>query len=120
MVKIDEKLFKQLFEKNDAIYNVVSDLNKPRIYKENDDYYINGWCGFMHKNIKPYDEYSEDLKESVQIILDMIKEISCSNDPAFYDAYVKYLGQLCRGIKTKVIIYKKSMEGCGKSIESTF
>ena len=50
MVKIDEKLFKKLFEKNDAIFHIVSDLNKPRIYTENGDYHINGWCGFMHKD----------------------------------------------------------------------
>ena len=79
MVKIDEKLFKKLFEKNDAIYSLDSNIKRPRIYKENDDYYVNEWRGFMHKDFKPYDEYSEDLKERVQIILDMIKEISCSN-----------------------------------------
>ena len=120
MVKIDEKLFKQLFEKNNAIYNLVSNIKRPRIYKENDDYYVNEWRGFMYKDIKPYDEYSEDLRDRVQIILDMIKEISCGNNEEFYDAYIKYLSQLCRGIKTEVIIYKKSMQGCGKSTESDF
>jgi hypothetical protein len=74
----------------------------------------------MHKNIKPYNEYSDDLKDKVNLMLSLIKEISCGNDNNFYEAYIKYLSQLCRGIKTEVIIYKNSMQGCGKSTESDF
>ena len=73
MVKIDEKLLKKLFEKNDAIYSLDSNIKRPRIYKENDDYYVNEWRGFMHKKFKLYDEYSEDLRDKVQVMLDMIK-----------------------------------------------
>ena len=37
-----------------------------------------------------------------------------------YDAYIKYLSQLCHGLKTDIIIYKKSEQGTGKSTESEF
>ena len=50
----------------------------------------------------------------------MIKEISCNNDDDTFSAYCKYLSQLCRGMKTDVIIYKKSAEGIGKSNETDF
>jgi hypothetical protein len=53
-------------------------------------------------------------------MLNYIKEVSCGNDEIFYQVYLKYLSQVCRGIRTEVIIYKKTMQGCGKSTESDF
>ena len=128
MVKINEKLFKKLFEKNSQIFSIISKIDKPRVYKEEEkegdtiqyNYYINECKGFLHMNYKPYDEYSTSMKKRVNIMLEMIKEISCGNNETFYEAYIKYLSQLCRGMKTQVIIYKKTLEGCGKSTESDF
>ena len=59
-------------------------------------------------------------KVQKKIFLDYIKEVSCGGDDKFYDCYTKYLSQVCRGIRTEVIIYKKTMEGTGKSTESDF
>ena len=47
-------------------------------------------------------------------------EITCSNDAQMFDCLVKYYAQICKGIKTEVILYKKSIEGVGKSTESDF
>ena len=118
--KLYDGSFKQLFQRNPKIYTVVSRLDKPRVFEENNIFYINECRGFLHKNYKPYDEYSAEIKEKVQIVLDMIKEISCSNNEELFTAYVKYLSQLCRGQKTDVIIYKKSEQGVGKSTETEF
>ena len=74
----------------------------------------------LHKKYKPYDKYSDDIKEGVEMMLDMIKQISCNSQEDVYDAYIKYLSQLCRGIKTEVIIYKKGEQGIGKSTETDF
>ncbi len=54
------------------------------------------------------------------MMLDCIKEISCNNDNNLYLQYEKYIAQLCRGIKTEVIMYRKSREGIGKSTETEF
>lgn len=119
--KIDDiKQVKKLIAQNNRIYRITSKIDKPRIYTEGNEYYINECKGFMHKSYKPYDEYDDVIKEKVQIMLNMIKEISCNNDGELYDAYIKYLSQLCHGLKTDIIIYKKSEQGTGKSTESEF
>ena len=46
---------------------------------------------FLHKKYKSYDEYSDNIKEGVDMILDMIKQISCNNQNDVYDAYIKYV-----------------------------
>jgi len=118
--KIDESFYKSIFQKNDKIYKIVSKIDKPRVYKENGDYFINYCKGYLHSSYKPYNEYPKEIRDKVNMILNMMKEISCSDDEELFDAYIKYWAQLARGIKTDVIIYKKSEEGCGKSTETDF
>ena len=118
--KMDSKAFEALFRKNTKIHRVVSYLDKPRVYQDNGDYYINECKGLLHKTYKPYNEYSQDIQTKVQLVLSMIKEISCGNNVEMFQAYFKYLSQLIQGKKTEVIIYKKSEQGTGKSTETDF
>jgi hypothetical protein len=120
ILKLDKSLLALLFEKNYKIYSIVSKLDKPRVYSINGSYYINECKGFLHKNPKPFNTFSEEIKIKFQVMMDYIKEITCNNDEEFYQAYIKYLSQLCKGQKTQVIIYKKSEQGTGKSTESDF
>ena len=118
--KIDDDYIQDKLKKNDKVFRLASDLFKPRVYERDGLYYINICKGFLHKKYKHYDEYSDEIKEKVQIILKMIKEVSCDEDEEIYLAYEKYLAQLCRGIKTGGCIYKKGIEGIGKSSETDF
>jgi hypothetical protein len=118
--KIAKGAFEKYFMKNSKIYKITSTLDKPRVYEEDKQYFLNECKGFLHKKYKPYDEYSDEIKEGVEMMLDMIKQISCNSQEDVYDAYIKYLSQLCRGIKTEVIIYKKGEQGIGKSTETDF
>ena len=102
------------------IHIVVNELFKPRHYKIKSRYYLNECVGFKHKKYKQYDEYDEDVKNGVKIMLDFINDVSCCNSKEMFSSYLKYLATLCRGKKTDVIIYKKSVEGTGKSTESEF
>ena len=102
------------------IHTVVNELFKPRYYKINGRYYLNECVGFKHKKYKQYDEYDKETKDAVQMMLDFINEVSCCNNKEMFLSYLKYLATLCRGKKTEVIIYKKSIEGTGKSTESKF
>ena len=110
----------QFFKTNSKIYNIVSEVLKPRHYSIGNYYYINLCQGLLHKDMKPYDEYEPEIKQYVQLFLDMIKEVSCSNDEVLFNAYIKWYAQVVRGIQTQVIIYKKSPEGTGKSTETDF
>ena len=105
--KLYKGAFEKLFMKNNQIYKITSKIDKPRVYEENKQFFLNECKGFLHKKYKPYEEYSNEIKQGVELILDMIKQISCNSQEDVYDAYVKYLAQLCRGMKTEVIIYKK-------------
>lgn len=110
----------QFFKTNSKIYNIVSEVLKPRHYSIGNYYYINLCQGLLHKNIKPYDEYEPEIKEKINLFLSMMKEVSCSNDEILFNAYIKWYAQVVRGIQTQVIIYKKSPEGTGKSTETDF
>ena len=116
LVKIycDQKISGNIL-RNDKRYRISARLDRPRLYEEKEQYYLNECKRFLHTNYKPYNEYSDDIKHKVQMMLDMIKEISCNNNDEMYQAYIKYLSQLCWGKKSEVAIYKKSWEGTGKS-----
>ena len=110
----------EYFKTNSKIYNIVSEIYMPRHYNIGNCYYINLCQGLLHKNVKPYAEYSDKVKAKVNIIIKMILEISCSNDPELFQAVIKWYSQVVRGIRTEVILYKKSPEGTGKSTETDF
>lgn len=116
----NNKQILKIIKQNNKIFNVVSKIDKPRLYEDDGLYYINLCKGFLHQNYKEYDEYSADIRNRVNLMLNYIKEISCNNNEELFRTYLKYYGQLARGQKTEVIIYKKSEEGTGKSTETNF
>ena len=118
--KLDDKKFISSIRKNAKIFTVVTHLGKPRLYSLNNRYYINVAGAFLHSNYKKYDEYDTKTKNRVQMILDMMRDLSCNGDEEMFKAYMKYYGQIARGMKTEAVIYRKSPEGVGKSTETTF
>jgi hypothetical protein len=78
--KIDDKNFTSKLKKNDKIYQVVSEIGKPRIYQIKEGKYtkhfINEPGAFLHQKYKKFDEYSEKTKKAVYKFLDMMKELS--------------------------------------------
>ncbi len=123
--KIDDKNFTSKLKKNDKIYQVVSEIGKPRIYQIKEGKYtrhfINEAGAFLHQKYKKFDEYSDKTKKAVYKFLAMMKELSCNNNEDMFKAYILYYAQLARGKKTEVIIYRKTpQEGVGKSTETDF
>jgi hypothetical protein len=120
LIKIGISGYQSIINGNIKVFYVVSKLDKPRLYAIGNEYFINECKGILHKNPKPYNTFSEEIKIKNKKMLDYIKEITCSNNEEFYTAYLKYLSQVFKGDKPQVIIYKKSEEGTGKSTESDF
>ena len=119
--KVDNcKITSKIIKINYKIYKIVSDIFKPRHYKIGKKYYINVCKGFLHKKYKQFDDYSNEIKENVNLYISYLKEIMCNGDDIMLDAYLKYYAQMAKGIKTEVIIYRKSGEGWGKSTETDF
>ena len=117
--KLDEKKLVVSIKKNDKIFSIVTELGKPRLYKQSNKYYINVAGTFLHQTYKKYDEYTSEIKNKVQMVLDMMKELACNGDEDMFKAYIKYYAQIARGIKTEAVIYRKTPEGVGKSTETT-
>lgn len=116
IVKVDKKdFFNKYFKKNNRIFRICANIYKPRLYCDNQIYYINECRGFLHKTPRPFNSFSEDTKQKCQKVLDYIKEIICGDSEKFFNAYELYLSQICKGQKTEVIPYHKSPEGTGKS-----
>ena len=120
LCKLSEKKLKESIKKNAKIFSIVTELGNPRIYEKDKRFYINLAGSFLHKSYKKFDEYDVKTKERVNKILEMIKELACNGDEEMFKAYIKYYSQIARGLKTEVIIYRKSPEGVGKSTETTF
>ena len=118
--KLNDKYMNELFKTNCKTYLTCSKINKPRIFEENNNYYLNMCYGFLHKNVKPYNEYSKEIQDKVNRMLQMCYDISCNKHDATFEAYKKYLSQICKGEKTKCITYRKSVQGTGKSFEQQF
>lgn len=102
-------------------YSFSNDLHLPRHYSINGALFLNQCKGFKHKKYLQYDEYDEKIKMKVQMFIDFIKLVLCSNRDDVHDALMKYFSILANGRKTKATIVAKTMEqGVGKSTLTDF
>jgi hypothetical protein len=114
------KIISRAIKTNSKIYKIINNVFKPRHFQDGKQFYINSCKGFLHKNFKPFDEYPEEIKNNVMYFINFQKEVMANNDENMLKAYLTYYAQLARGMKTEVIIYKKSIQGIGKSTETDF
>lgn len=104
------------FKENTAIFSVVNEVNKPRLF----DNKINMFYGFKYPSMKKYGEYSEETQDKVNLYLSYIKEVLCSYNEDSYQYIVKWLANMCQGNKNDSCLYLKGPEGIGKSTLSDF
>ena len=84
--------------------------------KDTEQQYINLSKGFLHKNIKSYNSYSEETKLNVEIILNHIKNIWNSKNEINSNFCLDFLAHSLTGHKMNVALFLKSGEGTGKSV----
>lgn len=114
--RIPDELKHWYNKENRNIYELVSEINKPRVY----DRCINKFYGFKYTNIKKYSEYPEEIRNGVNVFLKYMKEVLCSDNEAEYQHIYKWVAALCQGKKTKMCPYLKGPEGIGKSTFTEF
>lgn len=78
--------------------------------------YINMAKSFLHKERKPYDSYSDDIKQKVDKVLYHLKNVWNSGNEKCYEYTLNHMAYACTGRKMKSCIFLKSGEGTGKSI----
>lgn len=99
-------------------FKINSDPRMSRFYesKDTEQQYINLSKGFLHKNIKPYKSYSEEIKRNVEVIITHIKDVWNSKNETNSDFCLDFLAHALTGHKMNVALFLKSGEGTGKSI----
>jgi hypothetical protein len=80
---------------------------------------VNMFGGFMHEK-KPYEQYSKAIKDSVNVMLDFLKDVICSNHDDQFDYLKKWLANMVQGNKNDSVLYLKGEEGIGKSTFTDF
>lgn len=96
-----------------SLVELPSGINK--INRNGKDYYfLNTFSGFMHQ-IKPYDEYTDEIKSKVDIFLKYIFDVLADGNKESYDYIIKWYANMCKGNKNDTILYLKGPEGIGKS-----
>jgi hypothetical protein len=73
--------------------------------------YFNMFQGFRIQHLPIHKNY-----DSINLILNHIREVICNNDEYCYDWFLKYLKAIMSGKKTNIMIMIKGQEGCGKNI----
>jgi hypothetical protein len=90
-------------------------MNKPFIFGK----FINTCPSLMHE-VKAYNEYSEEVKSKVDLMLNFLKEIWASDNEPQYQFIIKWLAKMARGEKNQSVLYLKSEQGIGKSTFTDF
>ena len=113
--RLPKVIYDFYFKEYDQIKTLTCEINKPFIY----DNFINTCPAFKHE-IKPYTEYSKEIKSKVEIMLNYLKEIWATDNEPQYEFIVKWLAKMARGGKNQSVLYLKSDEGIGKSTFTDF
>ena len=113
--RMDPRLSKFYFKEYLKIRTVVYELGKPAIY----DNKLNLCQAFKHEP-KAYNTYSTKTKERVNVMLDYIKEVLCSDSDSQYEYLMKWFANMAKGKKNDSILYLKGGQGIGKSTITQF
>jgi hypothetical protein len=108
--RMSDDIVNWYFKETTTLYTTISNLHSPRIEGSK----INLCQGLLHKS-KPYNEYKEETKVKVNIMLEYINEVICGYDKESYIFILKWISFMCKGKKNDVVLYFKSLEGVGKS-----
>jgi hypothetical protein len=113
--RFDEKLAKWYQKENKCLKQVVCELNKPLFYDKKFNL-----CPQIKSKYKPYLEFDEETKASVNLFLEYIKEVLSSNSEENHTYILKWLSNALKGNKNDSCIYLKGPQGIGKSTISDF
>ena len=113
--RLPKVIYDFYFKEYDQIKTLTCEINKPFIFGK----FINTCPSLLHE-VKPYSEYSTELKAKVEVMLNYLKEIWASDNEAQYQFIIKWLSKMARGQKNQSVLYLKSEQGIGKSTFTDF
>ena len=100
---------------NDDLFKIVFAPGKPVIYTECENNFINLFVKPKH-NLKPYNEFSDEIKEKVNVVLNHIYDVLCDKNDELYNYMLNWFSNVCMFKRNSTGLYFKSGKGTGKSI----
>jgi hypothetical protein len=107
--RFETKLTNFYFKEHKALKNIVYKINEP---VNPDELNI---CPPLKHTYKPFDEFDEETKNKVKIMLNFIKEILANNNTDVYNYLLKWLAYMLQGFKNSSVLYLRGRQGLGKS-----
>jgi hypothetical protein len=106
-------------ELNEYYFKIYTSIKRVS-YKLNGDLFIgndelNLCPKMLVKQMKPYIEYDEEIKNGVDFMLQFIKEVLASDNDESYKYLIKWLANMMQGNKNDTCLYLKGQQGIGKS-----
>ena len=114
--RISKELKDFYLKKNYCIRELTYELNKDVLY----DDYLNLCPRMMHEYIPYKENFDEETKKKVKIMLTFIKEIINNNNVESFDFVIRWLSNMVKGNKNNSCIYLKGIQGLGKSSFTDF
>ena len=113
--RMNTEINKYYYEEKTDLKTITYDINKPILY----DSYLN-LCPKIKQSYKPYTEFEEPIKDKVNLMLNHINEVLCSNNKASYEFVIKWFSNMIKGNRNNSCLYLKGLQGCGKSTPLEF
>ena len=106
---------KWFYQEDDTFYKIIYNTTEKTLFSKNGQNYVNLFSGFPD-NYRPYDLYSEDVKNNVEVILNHLKYILCSRNEKMYEYVLNWISSVATGRKMTSLLHFLSEQGTGKSI----
>lgn len=98
------------FKKYLTLRTITYELNKEMVYENK----LN-LCPKLKHTLKPFGEFSEEIKCQVDIMLNYVYEVLANKVQSHYDFLLKWLSNMFKGNKNNSALYLKGEQGIGKS-----
>lgn len=109
--KLSKELNTYYFKQNCTIKTITCKLNMPLIFGE----YIN-FCPRMKHEYLEFDSFGTETKDSVQIMMNFIRDIICNENVDSFEFVMKWISNMVKGNKNNSCLYLKcAIQGIGKS-----
>lgn len=123
LVNGDFNARKWFFNDHEEEFRFGHSITDGRTYE--DEYgqsYINLFQGYLFdKNeLLKFEEYDDEVKEGVTLILNHIKNVLCSGNEDAYNYLLNWVSCVCCGRRMTTAVYFNSIQGTGKSMFTEF
>ena len=73
-------------------------------------------CPQIKQTYRKVDEFSQETKKKLNIMLKYIDDVLCSNKKDSYDFLLKWISNMLRGNRSDSAIYLKGPQGIGNTV----